>query len=94
MIKRSQPERRHIGLEMADGMRIEGRDDNRKIVIMRMMHGAADNRLMPEYKNTSDWKAYIGKIEQQAVDGILNEKSLGCTGTSIVPRCLYSVFQV
>src|SRR3546814_7037683 len=47
LVERGQAEGGDVGLEEAHRMRVEGRDDRGAAVILRMMHRAADDRLMP-----------------------------------------------
>ena len=50
LVKRRQAEGRDVGLEEAHRMRVEGRDDRGKPLVLRMMDRAADDRLMPGVK--------------------------------------------
>src|SRR3546814_604484 len=47
LVERREAEGRDVGLEEAHRMRVEGRDDRGKPLVLRMMHRAADDRLMP-----------------------------------------------
>src|SRR3546814_17055353 len=47
LVERREAEGRDVGLEEAHRMRVEGRDDRGKPLVLRMMHSAADDRLMP-----------------------------------------------
>src|SRR3546814_13633558 len=67
LVERGQAEGRDAGFEETHRMRIEGRDDRRKPLVLRMMHRAADNRLMPGVKAVE-----IAERDDAAAQGALD----------------------
>ena len=64
LVERGQPERGGVGPEMADRMRIEGRDNRRAAFSLRPLHGFADDRLMAAMESIE-----IAQRENRAVHG-------------------------
>ncbi len=50
LVKRRQPERRGVGPEVADRVRIEGRDDDRPPLMRAALYCSPDHRLVAEVK--------------------------------------------
>ena len=48
LVERGQPERRHVGLEVADRVRVEGRDDHRPPLVEAARDRPPDHRLVAE----------------------------------------------
>ena len=51
LVERGQAERRHVGLEEADRVRVEGRDDHRPPLVEGARDRAADHRLVAEVES-------------------------------------------